>query len=87
MAIGGAVSKQYDTRREALTPLECGFNSMRDPRAPVSLRFFIFAVVFVVFDVELVLVLPVLLSRHAGLEMAAIYRAYCLLLRAGLFLE
>jgi len=81
------VSKRYDTRREALTPLECGFNRVQDSRAPVSLRFFIFAVIFVVFDVELVLVLPVLLSRHEGLEVGALYRVYCILLRAGLFLE
>jgi len=81
------VSKRYDTKRAALTPLECGFNRAEDSRAPMSLRFFIFAVIFVVFDVELVLVLPVLLRLHESLEVGVLYSVYCFLLSAGLFLE
>merc|ERR1711974_270516 len=80
LGIGGVVSKRYDTKRAALTWVECGFNRAEDSRAPMSLRFFIFAV----FDVELVLVLPVLLRLHESLEVGVLYSVYCFLLSAGL---
>lgn len=70
-----------------LTPLECGFNRTIDVRVPVSLRFFIFAVVFVVFDVELVLILPILITLHDRLDLVGLYSIYCFGLGAGLYLE
>lgn len=40
-------------------PFECGVNPLGSPRVPFSLRFFIIAVLFIIFDVELVLLVPV----------------------------
>lgn len=55
-------------RRERVSPLECGFSPQADSRRAVSLRFFIYAVVFVIFDVELVLILPLMYKFPLGLE-------------------
>lgn len=68
LILGFIFSKYEPLRRESLSPLECGFNRYNEHRAPLSLRFFIFAVVFVIFDVELVLVLPILYSSQLSLE-------------------
>jgi len=87
LLLGGLLSKAYNTNREAITPLECGFNSAQDLRAPVSLRFFVFAVIFVVFDIELVLVIPVLITRISHVEVVALYFFYTCLLCGGLFVE
>ena len=87
LALGLIFSKYEALSREYLSPLECGFNRIKETRAPVSLRFFIFAVVFVIFDVELVLVLPVVFRPPFNLEALWGFRLAVFLLSVGLYLE
>jgi len=53
----------------------------------MSLRFFVFAMIFVIFDIELVLVIPILIVRINYMEVVALYFFYTCLLCGGLFIE
>nr|AWI62643.1 NADH dehydrogenase subunit 3 [Epimeria frankei] len=44
--------------REKLTPFECGFDPNKKAHVPFSLRFFLIIIIFLVFDVEVVIILP-----------------------------
>nr|YP_010478456.1 NADH dehydrogenase subunit 3 [Nesophrosyne makaihe]UVI59900.1 NADH dehydrogenase subunit 3 [Nesophrosyne makaihe] len=57
-----SISKKSMVDNQSATPFECGFNPVSYTRLPFSIHFFLIAVLFLVFDIEIIMVLPMILT-------------------------
>nr|YP_010222660.1 NADH dehydrogenase subunit 3 [Urochela caudata]UCC46123.1 NADH dehydrogenase subunit 3 [Urochela caudata] len=62
MMLCNFISKKMEMDREKMSPFECGFNPFSSARMPFSIQFFLIAVLFLIFDIEIAILLPIILT-------------------------
>nr|YP_086848.1 NADH dehydrogenase subunit 3 [Rhineura floridana]AAT08497.1 NADH dehydrogenase subunit 3 [Rhineura floridana] len=74
---------------EKLSPYECGFDPLGTARLPFSLKFFLVAILFLLFDLEIALLLPLpwATGSQTPLSTALLTSAILALLTIGLMYE
>nr|YP_009236697.1 NADH dehydrogenase subunit 3 [Telchinia pharsalus]AMJ17166.1 NADH dehydrogenase subunit 3 [Telchinia pharsalus] len=60
MLISMLISKKSFIDREKCSPFECGFDPKSIARIPFSLHFFLITMIFLIFDVEIALIFPII---------------------------
>nr|QUI77277.1 NADH dehydrogenase subunit 3 [Mitjaevia dworakowskae] len=71
------------------TPFECGFNPMTHKRLPFSIHFFLIAVIFLIFDIEIIIIMPMILTIKSSNLIAWLFTSciFILILLVGLYHE
>nr|YP_011036738.1 NADH dehydrogenase subunit 3 [Xestocephalus cognatus]WRK21342.1 NADH dehydrogenase subunit 3 [Xestocephalus cognatus] len=61
------LKKKSTTNKQKMSPFECGFNPMSFPRVPFSIHFFIISVLFLIFDIEIIIILPMIITIKSSM--------------------
>nr|APX40388.1 NADH dehydrogenase subunit 3 [Cryptocephalus schaefferi] len=83
------ISKKSFADREKSSPFECGFDPKTSARLPFSVQFFLIAIIFLIFDVEIALLIPLIKSMDSSslLSFSIVSTFFVLILTLGLFHE
>nr|YP_009488372.1 NADH dehydrogenase subunit 3 [Tingis cardui]AWD31631.1 NADH dehydrogenase subunit 3 [Tingis cardui] len=60
------INKKTIMERNKMMPFECGFDPKSSSRIPFSTQFFLIGILFLIFDVEMVIMLPMIITLKSS---------------------
>nr|ASA69168.1 NADH dehydrogenase subunit 3 [Clavigralla tomentosicollis] len=89
MIICTIISKTSIMDREKMSPFECGFDPKSSARTPFSLQFFLIAILFLIFDIEIAIILPMVITMKTSniMSWALTMSIFIMILILGLYFE
>nr|YP_002970715.1 NADH dehydrogenase subunit 3 [Enithares tibialis]ACJ69540.1 NADH dehydrogenase subunit 3 [Enithares tibialis] len=83
------ISKNMIMDNEKMSPFECGFDPKSSARIPFSIQFFLIAMLFLIFDIEIVIILPMVITLQVSVVKTWFLTTtlFIIILMLGLFHE
>nr|YP_009501911.1 NADH dehydrogenase subunit 3 [Freysuila caesalpiniae]AWU48915.1 NADH dehydrogenase subunit 3 [Freysuila caesalpiniae] len=83
------VNMHKQLKREKMSPFECGFDPFSKPRVAFSIQFFSISLMFLIFDIEMTLIMPIPLLKFKINNITWMFSSFLLImiLIMGLMLE
>nr|QAB05982.1 NADH dehydrogenase subunit 3 [Ixodes tasmani] len=87
MTLSIFISKNKFMDKEKLSPFECGFDPLSISRMSFSLKFFMIAIIFLIFDIEIILILPFPIILNKNLSLFISVTTIMVIIMMGLMYE
>jgi NADH-ubiquinone oxidoreductase chain 3 len=81
------INELVKVNKQKIYEFECGFNILNNNRLSFSTQYFLITIMFLIFDLEIVLIVPIILENLRIIKELFFINFLVIILTLGLFLE